>query len=527
MDKQENIGLILSGSYTIESLSAEIGRIPPCMLPLGNTQLVFHQIEFLKKFVDIIYLSLPEDYVLYSVDAMRLESHGVQILRTDPDVSVGYAISKCIDNILIDNYSLFILYGDTLFSSIDEFQPNSVSIHEKWGEYGWAHLDQHKEKIPQEHNDFTLSGFFSFSNIIDLKDFLSISLGDFQKALVLYDNKFQLKLNKSGFWYDFGHVQTYFRSVGLVTTQRSFNSLKLANNSFIKCSSNSQKIRSEAAWFERIPAHLRIYTPAFLGLRVKENEACYGTKNTYLSTLSNLSVFGDLKIHTWEKIFTACEICLEDFKSITPITAPSVTLDDYFNDKTVKRLEEFFDSKVGELLSRCSQVNDCNIPNIMEILDTTSKIINSSKTSAPCIIHGDFCFSNIFYDYRSSNIQLIDPRGELPDGRESIYGLRMYDVAKIAHSALGGYDAVIANYIPSCVDGRLIEVNTNFLESARWKKVTDAFKNSTIFSSHDQDLLYSMIIQLFMSMLPLHSDRMDRQVSIFALAILLFRKQIG
>ena len=60
-------------------------------------------------------------------------------------------------------------------------------------------------------------------------------------------------------------------------------------------------------------------------------------------------------------------------------------------------------------------------------------------------MHGDFCFSNILYDFKSQSIKVIDPRGLSGDGKEqSIYGDLRYDVAKLAHSVIGKYDFIIA-----------------------------------------------------------------------------------
>ena len=115
----------------------------------------------------------------------------------------------------------------------------------------------------------------------------------------------------------------------------------------------------------------------------------------------------------------------------------------------------------------------------------------------------------------------------MPNGTQSVYGLPSYDLAKIAHSVLGGYDLIIANYLPSAVSGSNIEIDMSFQKIERCKKTTDAFLNSNIYRSQDQDFLYAMIIHLFLSMLPLHSDRPDRQVSMFAVAMLLYKKYIG
>ena len=517
----------MSGGYVSESLSAEIGHIPPAMLPLGNAQLLYHQTKFLRKFVDEVYILFPETYSLNAVDKMRIENCGLHILNVNPNVSIGCALSLCINNICLDDYEFYVLYGDTLFDDMDRFTPDSVSVHQKWGEYGWAEIELFQRHEMEIDDNLTLSGLFSFSDVNELSKCLDQASSDFLEALRIYSESFPFEYNQSGRWYDFGHVQTYFRSVGLVTTQRSFNELDVTENTYQKSSFNHKKIKAEAAWFENIPAHLRVYTPAFLGLSNLDNRTAYRTQNTFLSTLSNLAVFGDLQPQTWDKIFFACETCLGHFQKITPEFDLSISSNDYFAKKTNKRLNEFEQSPIGGTLLECARVNDSAVPSLDEVLSVTSEIINKNIDQKQCLIHGDFCFSNIFYDFRSSSIQVIDPRGELPDGTSSIYGIPEYDLAKLAHSVLGGYDLIISNYMQGRLLPKLIEIDISFMNSERWQKVVRSFANSNLYRSQKQEFLYAMVIHLFLSMLPLHSDRPDRQISIFGSAMLFYKKYIS
>ena len=62
------------------------------------------------------------------------------------------------------------------------------------------------------------------------------------------------------------------------------------------------------------------------------------------------------------------------------------------------------------------------------------------------IIHGDFCFSNIIYDSNSDCPIIFDPRGYTDENIGfSMYGPMNYDVYKLAHSYITGYDNIIAN----------------------------------------------------------------------------------
>ena len=58
--------------------------------------------------------------------------------------------------------------------------------------------------------------------------------------------------------------------------------------------------------------------------------------------------------------------------------------------------------------------------------------------------HGDLCFSNMILSEAEDSIVFIDPRGG--DSFRTPY----YDLAKISHSLLGGYDHIINNKASIC-----------------------------------------------------------------------------
>jgi NDP-sugar pyrophosphorylase family protein len=57
--------IINSAAYVIPEFRAEFGKIPPCLLPIGNKKLVEYQVPMLRKAYDEqIIVSLPEGYRL-------------------------------------------------------------------------------------------------------------------------------------------------------------------------------------------------------------------------------------------------------------------------------------------------------------------------------------------------------------------------------------------------------------------------------------------------------------------------------
>lgn len=518
MGDKIRIGLIASGTFLSDGLSAELGRIPPCLVPLGNDHLLYHQHSEIRNLADRIFVSLPEGFDLHPIDQKRIEELGIEILYSDPTLKIGESIANCINSIGLYGHELLILYGDTVIKGLETLPSDAVTVHRSWGEYSWAVLGSIFGPKADRYSDMTLSGVFSFSSVPDLLRSIVRAKGDFLDAIRLYNKAVEVQLINSGDWFDFGHVQTYFHSTGLVTTQRGFNSLKISKREVLKASHNCRKMKAEAGWFNDIPAQVATFTPAFLGERKVDGMFGYATANTYLSTLADLAVFGDLKTTTWSNILGACAEFLRECRKVAPAEPLNLSPNQYFGSKTAARMEEFSRSEAGSRMLSCTRIDGEAVPPISEILDVTNEIICNTNHGYECMIHGDFCFSNIFYDFRSTSIKVIDPRGELPDGTRSIYGLQSYDITKLAHSIIGGYDLIIANYIRCEILDGTMSADMSFRESERWRRLGEVFADSEIGGIHSMQALNAMLVHLFLSMLPLHADRPDRQAAMLAMA---------
>ena len=125
------------------------------------------------------------------------------------------------------------------------------------------------------------------------------------------------------------------------------------------------------------------------------------------------------------------------------------------------------------------------------------------KISSTSYMHGDLCFSNILYDLRGGILKVIDPRGYWENGKETFVGglgSDLYDLAKLMHSAVYDYD-LIKNNIS----------NRNETQN----KISDLFTDIILkdFDNKNEVLLVLKAISfnLFLSMIPLHSDNQNHQ----------------
>jgi hypothetical protein len=510
------LGLILSGRYVVQSLSAELGKLPASFVPLGNERLLYKQINFLRKFCDQICVTLPNDFVLEQVDYDKIRNAEVTILYTDPHFEIGKAINVCNENLEINFNELLILYGDTLFDNIDYIYPNSIAVHQAKSQYDWA-IVKPKEKPSEIHSNKnrSISGLFNFSNPKILFEQLKENDDCFLSTIYDLIDKNLLSCESPGQWYDFGHLQTYYRSVGLVTTERSFNQIKFKDQRIEKYSENFAKIEAEVSWYENLPEGLRLFTPAYLG-RISDEQYCgYAIENTFLTTLSNLLVFGRVTDVVWVQILTACAEFMEACKEIKPLHCVKTSLSTFVVKKTFSRLDQLKNSEIGRQLLNLTKFDGRQVPHIEEIIITTETILRSYAETNQVIMHGDLCFSNIFYDFRSEKIKVIDPRGYIQEGVTSNFGFWEYDLAKLCQSIYGNYDLIIAGYNRYSLSSDELRTE-NCASNSKLEALHTAFEKVNLLKQLPEHVLISIIIHLYISMIALHSDRPDRQIAMYA-----------
>ncbi|STM52131.1 capsular polysaccharide [Escherichia coli] len=152
--------------------------------------------------------------------------------------------------------------------------------------------------------------------------------------------------------------------------------------------------------------------------------------------------------------------------------------------------------------------------------------INKASRDDVTIVHGDFCFSNLLFDSRVSAIKCIDPRGINAHGELTIYGDRRYDLAKLYHSIVGNYDLIISGNYELMNSGKAGDISF-YLDDEYQCNLEKEFKSIVLAGlKYDEDEIIAITIHLFLSMLPLHADRPDRQAAFISNAFRLYKKLI-
>lgn len=522
-----SFSLILSGAYIDPELAIEFGYIPPSFLPIGVSRLYETQINNLKPLGEV-YLALPEDFVIPHYDAQRLEKLGAIIIRLPSQLSLGNAIIYALNYIDEPADMLHLLHGDTLVDGLDFKQNDCVAVQAAGDDYAWACVtvrDDHtvsgaqsihlESDIPQIQP--IMCGYFSFSKPRHLVRSLTRAGGDFVQGFSLYAQTHAVKAIYPQIWYDFGHLQTYFRSRRAVTTQRAFNSLYIDDRIVRKSSNDHEKMRDEAAWLNNVPADIKPFTARLLDHSV----GSYTIEYEYAPTLAELFVFSSIGQATWQSILTSCFNFLSLCESHdTPAIKSNEILRILAIDKTYDRLAQYA-ATTGFDIEHPLTLNGKCLPSLKQIANEMIANIDLSSSKNSTVMHGDFCLSNILYNSRARRICVIDPRGYIPRIGSSIFGDIRYDLAKLWHSLGGLYDLIIAGHYH--YEGKnFYDFNLSFPSGLHHEWVQKSFLQHLPEYTSKQEI-QSLTVLLFVSMLSLHADRPDRQKAFIANAARLYQ----
>jgi hypothetical protein len=503
--------LIASAAFSVPELCSELGNIPPCLLPIGNTSLLELQVANLREhYNETIVVSLPANYILAKHERDLFERLNINLVQALDSLSLGSSLSYVLGVTDPEDDTLRVLHGDTLINDLPGGQ-DLVAIGKPFGDYRWEFfLDEENASNAQ----MAWSGFFCFSDRKLFEEALCDTSYDFVSAVKYYHKRHKLNFPICTDWYDFGHVSSYFFSRSKMTTERAFNTLLIDGLVVTKSSDIDSKINAERAWYQGVPPSIKKYCPQLLdyGVDSKDN-AFYSLEYLPLLPLSEIYVYGRNSDRFWSNIFDLVRNLLAALRSgFIQENYQTVALSDekvlLYASKTHSRLDEFLKTSSYSLTDTLLIKNGAEIT-LGDILDECI-LVALNEPMTPAILHGDLCFSNILFDSRAESLKLIDPRGLSARGEETIVGDQSYDVSKLCHSVIGMYDSIIAGHYTFFVDSDGIE-RIGFEISDRIISIQESFASKLFATPSNFFQVLPLTILLFLSMLPLHADRPDRQ----------------
>lgn len=417
-----------------------------------------------------------------------------------------------------------IILGDTLIRDVfpeggDLVYLQNVKDSQRWciaelssGGEVVAYFDKQKN-VPEPH--LALCGYYQVSDTRLLQTIVKeqILSGSRQLSdlLTLYGKKKPIKGRIAEDWCDFGNIDNFIAAKQRLLQSRFFNSLTVdpVLNTITKVSLLDEKLRDELAWYKNLPEELKVLTPRIIKEEIIDNQLNLVQEYYGYPTLAELFLYSDLGEDTWYTIMRNVMKIQQVFGKYRG-NADALEARKVYLDKTVSRLESLQRQPEWHTILDYPLIvhNNQELINIPELMEWLKEQINLlAESSGNCIIHGDLCFSNILFDINNQIIRLIDPRGSF--GAKSIYGDPRYDIAKLRHSACGLYDFIVADLFEVRQNGN--QFQTEIFAPKELKSISVVFDELVEEFGYQPSEIRLIEGLLFISMLPLHSDKIERQ----------------
>jgi len=535
----ENVSvLVLSAGKIEKELEKIFGSIPSGLIPLNGKPVIFRIIDklldegFRKIYITVGY---KKEIIQEIISKQYKKKVELEFITTEfnrpPGNSIKTAINYCKEK------NLLIILGDTLIENdLTELsgKGNSfVLVSQKFEKpKNWCVITEEDQKINEifdkEKNltktdkHYVLVGGYFFNDIKLLRKTLT-SLDKEKKIEISsiiekYKNESDIAVELAEQWHDVGHLENYFTTKQFLLKTRYFNFLQFdeLEENVTKKSENENKLINEINWYKKIPKEISKLVPKVLDSDIS-NEPYLKLEYIKYPTLADIWLYSNFSSDFWMKIIDGLFEIISKFNRYYD----DVSTQDYdsiYFEKTITRIEEL--TKSNDLFKEIFYddfilINGKKFKNWSMIKsEIRTKINNLYKKEDNCLIHGDLYFSNILYDSKNKNFKLIDPRGKWGKG---IAGDIKYDIAKLRHSVVGGFDTI-----------------TNGLYSATYDKkngiIFDLYKPKNyqvIYQKLDSKIKHRWNIDqikmieglLFISMLPLHKDNLERQLALYSVGI--------
>lgn len=526
-------GIILTAAKADITICEVFGDIPTGLIPVNGKPVIFFILQqMIDNGTEEVYIGVDykSQQVIEIVDLYFKAKINIIYIYTDKNKLPGNSLLKVFNKIKYGN--VVVNLGDTYIKDIiyDDLKNSLVVSKDFIDEERWATVQVKDDKSIRfldkkrvaSDNIYAISGLYSFKNIEIFNDFNSknkfISINDLLKY---YNDFYKIGIIETNKWLDFGHIDKYYISKKRLIQSRDFNSLAYDDllGTITKRSKNKEKFIAEVNWQLNLPKEMKILAPRVLDYNLDDNPFITMEFYSY-PTLAEIWLFSDFN----EKIYFSIIDKLFKILKLFSKSKQQVLKEDYvaiYKDKTTQRINDINNKKIIEFLKDDNIIiNGKSYKNWNQIKQQVFKNTDNLFTQKDnCLIHGDFCLSNILYDLRSGIVRLIDARGEWGSSQN---GDIKYDIAKLRHSICGNYDYIVNDLFNVEFENNTIDYTIFYSDK---DSVTEYFdkKLSQYYDINQIKLIEGL---LFISMIALHSDSENRQLVMFAKAIELLNDSI-
>lgn len=493
------------------------------LIPINWKPTINYIINFFEKnnIDKIIVLINKKDIDSHEYINFLKSSLDIEIINIENSNSLWETLSylKHSKFIIDENTSLLLNLWDTIYNGDFNINENNILISNKivFNPLKWSYIDKNwniLNNIDWEKNIicwlFFIKNWNRFLNtLINKKDFY-LSLSNIIKK------EWYITTLENNNWYDLWHIDQYYKSKIDFLRVRSFNSLKYDDFRWIitKKSSKKEKIQWEINWFNNLPNDLKIFTPRLVDFDF--NNWSYSLEFYWYPSMWDIYLYWNYN-NVYINNFISKILNFIDYskKNFNDKNFPYKNLYDIYINKTFSRINEIKENKIIFEIFNKEKVNinwvEYNwISNIFKnnsiLVNILDKYINKIEDFS--IIHWDLCFSNILIDPYNWLIKLIDPRWNFWD--IWIWWDIKYDIAKLRHSINWWYEYIISDLF------KISEKENNFeYIFFNWdknkEKIIEMFDKNLISNWYNIDLIKFIEWLLYLTMIPLHKDSLDRQ----------------
>lgn len=397
---------------------------------------------------------------------------------------------------IITNYPnetiFFHLVSNAAITNTDEF----ITILEK--------LKYVNETTIIKYNQNTIGAIFADkeSYLQAIEEYKNIKNLDFLKNNVIETNAF-INLD------DYNNLLMYI-SGGF--DARYFNSIQGDNYTVTKKSTDKKKMKMEYSYYWLIPEEMKSWMVMPYDYKEEKEYASYKMERMPMTDIAIRWTHEAIDIEEFKKIMDKIFYFFSIRKSKKISKEEYIkSLDELYITKLDKRIEKLKQleeyKKIAKLIQSGTKYNS-----IDEIVEEYKDLYNKSKTQlnrqkefVSIIGHGDVFFANMLYSKEVNLLRLIDPKGALT--KEELWMNPYYDIAKLSHSVCGNYDFFNTGaYDISLNKDMEFELNIHF-DNSTYKEI---FKKYLEDAGYDYKLVRIYEASLFLSMLPLHIDNLNK-----------------
>ncbi|MEO7248151.1 MAG: hypothetical protein ABIW31_06815 [Novosphingobium sp.] len=347
-----------------------------------------------------------------------------------------------------------------------------------------------------------------------------------RREMLLKLREFALNMPDMLPYADLRHVDQFLRFMTGATEARHFNQLVIEGGVIRKSSADKQKMRAEHDFFHAVPPKMKRFLIPTFDFEDKGATASYCMEAMAIPD-------GALQLIHHSFDVASAELLMERFfdfvaarhRAPASKTEVRAAAEQETITKMDRRLADLAGIDLGPRLN--SLLSQLGIAAGLEGLSRRAKavitdVLDRDKADHLAVSHGDSCLSNILFSKELGIFRLIDPRGG-----SSVSDLLMhpaYDIAKLSHSLLGGYDFINSGLFDCSLDDDL-GLKLSLGGGGPPPFIREAFIRRLCELGFDIRLVRAMELSLFLSMLPLHRDA-PRKLPAFCLAAVEILKEL-